>query len=199
MRLQQACTACSTTPRTGKARVEELARLRGHIDEQLYEEAKLCLNRGNVEDALALFRLCPPGYRNASQYIAQCLQHGSMCEGGILHRPEAEAWRVALAEALSSPPRALAVARYAERLYKDGFSPAHVSNLRLVDAMAESADMTAGHRAALEEYASAHTAWHERVCVQVERAATRCRFDAVLREARPWLTSTPPASATTPE
>lgn len=189
VRLQQACTACSTTPRTGKARVEELAQMRGQLEEQLYEEAKLCLHRGQVQDALGLFRLCSAGFRNTSTYIGQCLQHASMCEDGILLRNAAEPWRVALAEVFDVAPHSLAVVRYAECLLKNGFKTTHLQDLCVVDAMAECADMSPGHRVALEKYAAAHMPWPQRWMALVQRAAARCHIDSMLREARPWLTT----------
>ena len=196
-RLQKACTTCSTTPRTGRARVEELSCNGGSLEEHLYEEAKLCLNRGNVKDALMLFRQCSITLRNTAHYIAKCIQHQSMCKDGILYRPECEPWRVALAEALGMAPRSMAVARYAELLYEEGFSPAHLRNLRFIDPMMTCTGMSPGHAAALEEYAGAAMEWHDRWMAQTQRAVMRCNVDAVVREVRPWI-STPPESSTPP-
>ena len=199
VRLQQACTTCSTTPRTGKARVEELAQRRGQLEEQMYEEAKLCLLGGHMQDALALFRLCSPGFRNTSMYIGQCLQHASMCEDGILLRTATEPWRTALANVPGIPPQSLAVVRYAERLHKNGFQTTHLQDLCVVDAMTECANMSPGHRVALEEHAAAQTPWPQRWVAHVQRAAARCHIDALLREARPWLaTPATPAAAQDP-
>ena len=178
-RIAAHLTTCSTTPRTSRQYVESLAAdVRTPPYYHLYEEGKLALMDGKVEEASALFRACPKAFRRTQTYLERCDTLATLYGAGVIHSTRARGLAAALAQALYGDVADddAAVAAYAERLAEGGFTRVLVDEVTLfgVDALRSAAAMTDGHRLLLERHAAKNSAWWERWAHAAMRAVERC-------------------------
>lgn len=176
-RLTQTLTACSTTPRSGRKYLEELARMISpDPNEYLYTEAKLALVEQDVDAARALLDSCPAGYKRVSKYRKQCTLYTNMCDKGLVHRGRTHDLRACLAELCEEDAASLSVGRYTDALARQGYTAAVVRdvNMATMHAVMDAAQMQRGHRQLIEARAEAQTPAVEWVFWKVIASAERC-------------------------
>ena len=148
-RLQHTFMATSTTPRTTRSYLEELAKTyTPSPDEVLYNEAKLALGRGEVDAALALFQQVKKGYQNTSAYVAQCHTYRRLCDAGVVQRSR-DSMRATL-QALLPHACGMVLCKYSEVLRRHGYDSHMMEGLTLmqVDAVAEATEKDSKERKA---------------------------------------------------
>lgn len=126
--------ACSTTPRSGRRLVEELACDDGHdLYEQIYEEAKLALVHHDTATASQLFDACPPSYKNTQRYRKQCKVFRDLCRSGVLQRQQTSVLRETIAGIVHEDTNSAVVIKYAELLCDQGYTAATLDSMTLND------------------------------------------------------------------
>lgn len=176
-RLTCGLTACSTTPRSGKALVQQLARSHPDPHAHLYEEAKLALTRDDVALARVMLRQCPTEYRNVARYLAQCDAYDALLREGLVHRRETRELRRWLAsvfgEHSAEGPR---VCRHAEAIHTAGYTAVLLKTMtpRPGDAVLPLLDGDPGARSALARHFEGNNPPWLRAMSHLDRAVGRC-------------------------
>lgn len=176
-RLTAKLTACSTTPRSGRALVEALSHqaivAREH---QLYAEAKLALLDNDVDTATHLFELCPRDYRNTMKYIDYCKTYHDLVARGLVQRATTEPLRRVLARILACGADTPLATSYAERLAKAGFAAEQLDSLTLADAdhVYDVVRPHLGARLAMERHFATNTSCAVKLTVAITRSIARC-------------------------
>lgn len=175
-RLAVKFTTCTTTPRSGRKYVEELARTYDvSVHEHIYEEAKLALNGFDLNLARTLFEQCPSDYRNTLAYLEQCRKLEILCAEGVVCRPSTRELRCALTALFGGVPHQVA-AQCAERLYAAGYSATAIQSATLWDFedLNDTLSLSMGYRVRLQTALTSRTSLLDRACIGAARAVRRC-------------------------
>ena len=124
-RLTATFLASSTTPRTTRRRLEELAD-GGDCSELIYHEIKDAMVVRNTEAAVSLANLLPMDYKNAERYLQQCRMYDRLCEQGLVKREGTSQLRDRLCIILGEGETNQDVARYSDSLLRRGFNAAAI-------------------------------------------------------------------------
>jgi hypothetical protein len=174
-RLAVTFTTCTTTPRSGRKYVEELARTYDvSVHEHLYEEAKLALVQFDIKTARTLFAQCPDDYRNTRAYREKCHRYEELCSEGVILRPELRDLRRAVEAVFCDASQTTAC--YAECLHAAGYTRDAIDTATLWD-MADLLELltpSAGHRARLRAVLTARTSFMDRAAIGLGNAVRRC-------------------------
>ena len=170
--------ACSTTPRTTRKYLDELAALceRVQRDDVIYAEVKECMASGDVAAALTLLDLLPEDFRNVAAYRRQCRTYDALCRTGVVERTGLTEVRASLARILCEDSSSPALVRYADGLVRNGFNAATVASVTMytMEEAMDAAGMSDGHRQLFSAHAEWNTPFAARTWVQLLLSLHRC-------------------------
>ena len=172
-RLAQQLMVCSTTPRTTRKHLERLNN--GHT-EQIYAEAKQCMNQTDVYTAYALLEQLPHKFQNVDAYRQKCDTYDNLCRDGVIQRPGTEAITVRLAEILHERSDDKIIIKYADAFFRHGFNEHGIVDMDLdnVDDAISIAEMTEGHGHMMRKHASKNASGSERLWNKFIEALEKC-------------------------
>lgn len=172
-RLTHALVATSTTPRSTRKYLEELAAMPRpeQLTEVLYAEAKRALHNHDVALAAQLLEQCPDTYKHTAKYRKQCVVFRSMHEAGIVVPGMYDLLRRLLPAADAAD-----VHRYAKEMHRRSYAVADVETATSGRMRRMLADLSVKteDRARLLAYADDRTSLSERVWCTLHDAVAAC-------------------------
>jgi hypothetical protein len=180
-RLAAKYALTSTTPRSGRLRLESLVNEFGPTHELLYEEGKVAKQERRMDTAIHYFSQVPRSYKKTALYLKQCEEYKQLCGFGFVLRGETAELRREVALMLSHPPETETVGKCAEALYAKGFDGPSLRALTLWDLENVEGVFLSGQRALVEAYLASRSSFATRAFVYVDRAMKKCGgFDKCL-------------------
>ena len=178
-RIEAKLTSTSTTPRSGRRFVEELAKANSYKPhEQLYEEGKLALTNGEVEVSLFLFQQCPPSYKHTARYISQCNLYQKMREKGVLSTGRSIDLRILLSSLFSEKGSSLPVATCAEDLHQKGYTAETIKGMDMWEGqhLLSSLSIQEGYKRTLRSHFLSNSGLFTNLFFRFEDAGKKCSF-----------------------